>query len=57
MTLPVNLILLVATLDGVPLLAQSSKYPPLSEYMMARDAEIALTKSAAPEYVSDHATI
>jgi len=37
--------------------AQEAKYPPLSEYMMARDAEIALAKSAAPDYVSDHATI
>ena len=37
--------------------AQDAKYPPLSEYMMARDAEIALAKSAAPDYVSDHATI
>src|SRR5437899_3711315 len=54
---PVVLILLLATLDVVPMLAQSPKYPPLSEYMMARDAEIALAKSAAPDYVSDHATI
>jgi hypothetical protein len=37
--------------------AQEAKYPPLSEYMMARDAEIELAKSAAPDYVSDHATI
>ena len=37
--------------------AQEAKYPPLSEYMMARDTEIALAKSAAPDYVSDHATI
>jgi hypothetical protein len=37
--------------------AQEAKYPPLSEYMMARDAEIALAKSAAPDFVSDHATI
>jgi len=37
--------------------AQEGKYPPLSEYMMAREAEIALAKSAAPDYVSDHATI
>src|ERR1700722_3890617 len=49
--------LLLATLDVVPMLAQSPKYPPLSEYMMARDAEIALAKSAAPAYVSDNATI
>ena len=55
--LPVVLILLLATLDVVPMLAQSPKYPPLSEYTMARDAEIALAKSAAPDYVSDHATI
>lgn len=50
-------ILLLATLDVVPMLAQRPKYPPLSEYMMARDAEIALAKSAAPGYVTDHATI
>jgi hypothetical protein len=37
--------------------AQEAKYPPLSEYMMARDAEIALAKSAAPENISGHATI
>src|ERR1700726_3154602 len=55
--LPVVLILLLATLDVVPMLAQSPKYPPLSEYTMAQDAEIALAKSAAPDYVSDHATI
>ena len=51
---PVVLILLLATLDVVPMLAQNPKYPPLNEYMMARDAEIALAKSAAPDYVSDH---
>jgi hypothetical protein len=39
------------------MLAQSPKYLPLCEYMMARDAEIALARSAAPDYVSDHATI
>jgi len=32
-------------------------YPPLSEYLMERDAEIALAKSAAPANVSEHATI
>ncbi len=37
--------------------AQEAKYPPLSEYMMARDAEIALAKSAAPDNISGHATI
>lgn len=32
-------------------------YPPISEYLMPRDAEIALAKSAAPSNISDHATI
>ena len=54
---PVVLTLSLATLDVVPMLAQTPKYPPFSEYMMAGDAEIPLAKSAAPDYVSDHATI
>src|SRR5438876_12397028 len=33
------------------------KYPPLSAYMMPRDAEIALAKSAAPPDISGRATI
>lgn len=37
--------------------AQEMKYPPLSAYMMPRDAEIALAKSAAPAAISDRATI
>jgi hypothetical protein len=38
--------------------AQTSKhYPPISQYLMDRNAEIALAKSAAPENVSDRATI
>ena len=35
----------------------NAHYPPLSEYLMARDAEIALARSAAPAGVSDRATI
>jgi hypothetical protein len=54
---PVALILLLGTLDVAPMFAQSPKYPPLNEYLMARDVEIALAKSAAPDYISDHATI
>ena len=54
---PVVLILLLGTLDVAPMLAQSPKYRPLNEYLMARDVEIALAKSAAPDYISDHATI
>jgi len=34
-----------------------AQYPPLREYMMPRDAEIALAKSAAPANISDHATV
>src|SRR3974377_936413 len=38
-------------------IAQAQKYPPLSAYMMPKDTEIALAKSAAPASVSDRATI
>jgi hypothetical protein len=34
-----------------------TQYPPISEYMMPQDAEIALARSAAPANVSDRATI
>jgi hypothetical protein len=37
--------------------AQVQKYPPLQEYLIPRDAEIALAKSAAPKNISDFATI
>jgi hypothetical protein len=36
---------------------QAQRYAPLSEYLMPRDAEIALAKSAAPPGVSGRATI
>jgi len=42
---------LLAGLGAAGMNAQGAKYPPLSEYMMARDAEIALAKSAAPESI------
>src|SRR5262249_12494225 len=32
-------------------------YPPLSEYMMPQDAEIALARSAGPEHVAARATV
>lgn len=35
----------------------TENYPPLSEYLMPQDAEIALAKSAAPENISGKATI
>jgi hypothetical protein len=37
--------------------AQQMKYPPMSEYMMQQDDEVALAKSAAPRDISDQATI
>src|SRR5215469_2022026 len=46
-----------ASLGTVSVLAQSSRYSPLSEYMMEPEAEVALARSAAPDNVSAHATI
>ena len=51
------LLFMLIGLAAISAKSQEVKYPPLSEYMMARDPEIALAKSAAPDYVSDHATI
>jgi hypothetical protein len=48
---------LVLGVASSSLLAQEMKYPPLSEYMMPEDSEIALAKSAAPKSISDRATI
>jgi hypothetical protein len=49
----IGTILIMAVLAG-PVAAQ---YPPLSKYLMPRDAEIALAKSAAPANISGRATI
>jgi hypothetical protein len=43
-------------LAATPAAAQG-KYPPIAEYLMPRDAEIALARSAAPPAVSDRATV
>jgi len=45
-----------AVLEGT-IHAQAAKYPPLSEYLMARDAEIALARSGGPSFISERATI
>jgi len=47
----------LAMLSAGWLRAQSPKYPPLSEYMMNPEAEVALARSAAPDTVSGRATI
>ncbi len=49
--------LVLVNFDAAAGWAQGSKYPPLSEYMMAQEAEVALARSAAPENVSAHATV
>jgi len=51
-----KLIMVLLTV-AVPIALAQTKYPPLSEYMMNRDAEIALAKSAAPANISGRATI
>ncbi len=51
------LVLLLVSLQVASTRGQSAKYPPLSEYMMTPEAEIALARSAAPENVSAHATV
>jgi hypothetical protein len=48
-----GVIVITAALAG-PVTAQ---YPPFSEYLMTRDTEIALAKSAAPAAISGRATI
>src|SRR5438132_4074587 len=51
------LVLLLISLQVASVRGQSTKYPPLSEYTMTPEAEIALARSAAPENVSAHATV
>ena len=47
-----GLVLLFASMQAAQVHGQSSKYPPLSEYMMTPEAEVALARSAAPEDIS-----
>jgi len=55
--LTVVLAFLLAAFDASTMQAQNPKYPPLSDYMMTAEAEVALARSAAPENVSARATI
>ena len=50
-------LLILASFSASPLSAQSAKYPPISQYLMPRDAEVALARTAAPPAVSDRATV
>ena len=57
---PLTQALVLALAPAGQLLAQSAPahhYPPLSEYLMARDAEIGLARTAAPPSVTGRATI
>src|SRR6266571_4835415 len=51
------LLLVTVAFRAIEVRAQEEKYSPLSEYLMAQNDEIALAKSAAPQTISDHATI
>ncbi len=51
------LVSLQASLSAATLWAQDAKYPPLSEYLMPPEAEMALARSAAPANISERATI
>ena len=52
-----GLVLLFVSMQAASAHGQSPKYPPLSEYMMTPEAELALARSAAPEAISGHATV
>src|SRR5215510_16432178 len=51
------LTLLIIGLAASATWAQGPQYPTLGEYLMPRDAEMALARSAAPASISDRATI
>jgi hypothetical protein len=53
----ISLFAALASLSAGTAYAQQSKYPPVDRYLMPRDAEIALARTAAPPSVSDRATI
>src|SRR3954463_16569076 len=48
--------LCLPAIAALPAMA-AGKYPPIADYMMTKDAEIALAQSAAPAGISDHATV
>jgi hypothetical protein len=56
-SLAFTITLWLAAVGGLPAIAEAGEYPPIAEYMMAKDAEVALALSAAPPNVSGHATV
>lgn len=53
----VSVFFFAASLWAASVMAPSSRYSPVSAYMMDQESEVALAKSAAPESISGHATI
>ena len=53
----IALLATLTTLSAAPAGAQQAKYPPIEQYLMPRDAELALARTAAPPSISDRATI
>jgi len=49
-------ILLLIGITATPAAAQG-KYPPIADYLMPRDAEIALARSAAPPVIAERASV
>ena len=54
---PLALVVAHLLLSAARAAAQPSAYPPAARYLMPRDAEIALARTAAPPNISDRATI
>lgn len=52
-----GLVLLLVSMQAASVRGQNPQYPPVSEYMMTPEAEVALARSAAPANISERATI
>jgi hypothetical protein len=56
-TLALTTTLCLTVAAGLPAMAAGGKYPPIADYMMPKDAEIALAQTAAPAAITGHATV
>src|SRR5262245_63800659 len=57
MRLAVPAICVLGIVGAPAVYSQSTRYPALAQYLMTRDAEVALARSAAPANISARATI
>jgi hypothetical protein len=56
--IPTRLLLALPSLLALPVAAAAQKaYPPVAQYLMPREAEIAMARSAAPPSIADRATV